>query len=119
MAENDNDMLPEAHVFPDPLPAETEALRAEVAALKDRALRALADAENTRKRAEREKSETSQYADRVVRARVVAGRRQSPPRTRCACRPMNAPASTTRREPSSKASKRPSAICRRCSRATA
>jgi molecular chaperone GrpE len=61
MAENDNDMLPE-DVFPDPLPAETEALRAEVAELKDRALRALAEAENTRKRAEREKSETSQYA---------------------------------------------------------
>lgn len=62
MAENDNDMLPE-DMFLDPLPAETEALRAEVAALKDRTLRALADAENTRKRAEREKSETAQYAN--------------------------------------------------------
>ena len=60
MAENDNDMLPE-----DSFPAmggEVEALRAEIAELKDRALRALADAENTRKRAEREKAETSQYA---------------------------------------------------------
>lgn len=37
-------------------------LRAEIAALKERALRALAEAENTRKRAEREKEETRQFA---------------------------------------------------------
>jgi molecular chaperone GrpE len=37
-------------------------LKAEVADLKDRLLRALADAENTRRRADREKLDTSQYA---------------------------------------------------------
>jgi molecular chaperone GrpE len=42
--------------------AEAEALRLEVAALKERALRALADAENTRKRGEREREETRVYA---------------------------------------------------------
>jgi molecular chaperone GrpE len=68
MADNDNqneDLLPE-DVFRDSAAApgspEVETLQAEVAALKDRALRALADAENTRKRAEREKADTSQYA---------------------------------------------------------
>jgi molecular chaperone GrpE len=59
--ENDNDSFLPEDAPPEAAP-ETEALRAEVAALKDRALRALADAENTRKRAEREKAETSQYA---------------------------------------------------------
>ncbi len=61
MADNDNDMLPE-DAFRDNAPDEVEALRAELEAMKDRALRALADAENTRKRAERDKAETSQYA---------------------------------------------------------
>lgn len=44
------------------LEAELAALRAEAAELKDRALRALADAENTRRRAERDKQDASQYA---------------------------------------------------------
>lgn len=72
MPDNDNrndnqneDVLPE-DVFRDTAPGadtpEIVALRSEMAALKDRALRALADAENTRKRAEKEKLETSQYA---------------------------------------------------------
>ena len=39
-----------------------EALRAEIEALKDQRLRALAEAENIRRRAERERSEASQYA---------------------------------------------------------
>jgi len=39
-----------------------ETLQAEVAALRERSLRALAEAENTRKRAEREKEETRQFA---------------------------------------------------------
>jgi len=42
--------------------SEIEALRAEAADMKDRMLRALADAENTRRRAEREKQDVSQYA---------------------------------------------------------
>jgi molecular chaperone GrpE len=42
--------------------AEIEALRNEAADLKDRLLRALADAENTRRRAERDKTDASQYA---------------------------------------------------------
>jgi len=59
--ENGNDAAPEmegVHAGPD----EIEALRAELAAMKDRALRALADAENTRKRAEREREETRTFA---------------------------------------------------------
>src|SRR6201995_6199965 len=39
-----------------------EAPKAEVESLKDRRLRALAEAENIRRRAEREKTEASQYA---------------------------------------------------------
>ncbi|HWU26361.1 MAG TPA: nucleotide exchange factor GrpE [Rhizomicrobium sp.] len=41
---------------------ELAALRDEVAELKDRYMRALADVENTRRRAEREKTDASQYA---------------------------------------------------------
>ena len=41
---------------------EVAALKAEIAEFKDRTLRALADAENTRRRAEREKQDASQYA---------------------------------------------------------
>jgi len=43
-------------------PDELSALRTEIAELKERLLRALADAENTRRRAERERIEASQYA---------------------------------------------------------
>lgn len=42
--------------------SDVDTLHAEIAALKERSLRALADAENTRKRAEREKEETRQFA---------------------------------------------------------
>jgi len=42
--------------------AQIEALAAEAADLKDRLLRAVADAENTRRRAERERDETRRYA---------------------------------------------------------
>jgi molecular chaperone GrpE len=42
--------------------AEIAALKTELAEMKDRALRALADAENTRKRGERERLDASQYA---------------------------------------------------------
>jgi molecular chaperone GrpE len=41
---------------------EIAALKSEAADLKDRLLRALADAENTRRRAERERTDASQYA---------------------------------------------------------
>src|ERR1700759_824936 len=41
---------------------EIDALRAEAADLRDRVLRALAETENTRRRAEREKQDASQYA---------------------------------------------------------
>ena len=41
---------------------EVEALKAEATDMRDRMLRALADAENTRRRAEREKQDASQYA---------------------------------------------------------
>jgi molecular chaperone GrpE len=43
-------------------PNEVETLRAEAADLRDRLLRALADADNTRKRAERDRQDASQYA---------------------------------------------------------
>ena len=46
----------------DGAPQEIEALKAEAADLKDRLLRALADAENMRRRTEREKQDASQYA---------------------------------------------------------
>jgi len=42
--------------------SEADALRAEIAGLRDRALRAMAEVENVRKRAERERDETRQYA---------------------------------------------------------
>jgi molecular chaperone GrpE len=57
----------EAHdVEPGPLPEDappddTEGLRAEVADLKDRLLRALAEAENIRKRADRDRRDAEQY----------------------------------------------------------
>src|SRR6201994_2352653 len=41
---------------------EVDALRAEAADMRDRLLRALAETENTRRRAEREKQDASQYA---------------------------------------------------------
>ena len=41
---------------------EADGLRAELADMRDRLLRALADVENTRRRAEREKQDASQYA---------------------------------------------------------
>ena len=56
-AEPANDQTPGAAEF-----AVLEALRAEIENLKDQRLRALAEAENIRRRAEREKAEASQYA---------------------------------------------------------
>jgi molecular chaperone GrpE len=47
---------------PDGPADELTALKAEAADLKDRLLRALADAENTRRRAERDRTDASQYA---------------------------------------------------------
>ena len=60
-ADNDNeseDAAPEQ----DSGGSEADALRAEIAGLRDRALRAMAELENVRKRAERERDETRQYA---------------------------------------------------------
>ncbi len=58
----DNDNTREEETAEGEAPGELEALRAEIAALKDRSLRALAEAENSRKRAERERDDTRQYA---------------------------------------------------------
>ncbi|GAB5468916.1 MAG: nucleotide exchange factor GrpE [Rhodospirillales bacterium] len=67
------------------LTAEVEALRAEAESLRDQALRAMAEAENTRRRAEREKSDALKYAslpllrdlvkvaDNIGRAMAAAG----------------------------------------------
>ena len=61
---DEEDYIPESEGGESPAEEieEVAALRAEIAELKDRALRALADAENTRRRAEREKRDASQYA---------------------------------------------------------
>lgn len=65
---------------------ELEILRAENADLKDRLLRALADVENTRRRAERDKSDASQYA--VTRfARDMLGIADNFSRALAACPP--------------------------------
>jgi len=61
MATEEEDMMPEAQSA-GAGDDEVARLAAEVADLKDRLLRALADTENTRRRAEREKLEASQYA---------------------------------------------------------
>ena len=54
----DENLSPEA----EPAMSEADALRVELADMRDRLLRALADVENTRRRAEREKQDASQYA---------------------------------------------------------
>src|SRR5262245_38680405 len=63
-ADNDNDDLPESQPGPNGEAAmqEISELRAEVEALKDRALRALAEVENVRKRLERERDEARTYS---------------------------------------------------------
>jgi len=64
MVENDND-LPlenEASRPEEVQPEDIERLRAEVAELKEKHLRALAEVENTRRRAERDRLDASQYA---------------------------------------------------------
>jgi molecular chaperone GrpE len=55
--ENNNDVPEAANDTEDSL----QSLQAEISELKDRMLRALADAENTRKRAERERADALQY----------------------------------------------------------
>jgi molecular chaperone GrpE len=63
MTGDEQDYLPENQGANDDAPSnEVVALKAEAADLKERLLRALAEAENTRRRAEREKADASQYA---------------------------------------------------------
>src|SRR5437870_1292889 len=65
MSEDQGKAPPPANEDENPFAAEfavLEALKAEVESLKDQRLRALAEAENIRRRAEREKNEASQYA---------------------------------------------------------
>jgi molecular chaperone GrpE len=62
MTGDEQDYLPENQGANDDVAPGDAALKTEVAELKDRLLRALADAENTRRRAEREKADASQYA---------------------------------------------------------
>jgi len=59
--EDENEQNPAEEAAPEPQD-EIAALRAELAEMRDRLLRALADAENTRRRAERDRLEASQYA---------------------------------------------------------
>lgn len=61
MSEETEQEMPEARIADQPVDA-IEVLKAEVESLRDQRLRALAEAENTRRRAEREKAEASQYA---------------------------------------------------------
>ncbi len=62
-AANGNADLPDLEEFleGDPLAAEIEALKAERDELRDKFMRALADAENSRKRADRDRREAEQY----------------------------------------------------------
>jgi molecular chaperone GrpE len=63
MSEDQNPQTPETAERPGAAEfAVLEALRAEIETLKDQRLRALADAENIRRRAEREKAEAGTYA---------------------------------------------------------
>ena len=63
MADNDNEIETGATEHDGGTqPDEIVALRTEVAELKERLLRALAETENTRRRAERDRSDASQYA---------------------------------------------------------
>jgi molecular chaperone GrpE len=62
MNDNDDTMPEQPADGTDISAAEIEALRNEAVDLKDRLLRALADAENARRRAERDKTDASQYA---------------------------------------------------------
>jgi molecular chaperone GrpE len=63
MNPEEEDKMPEAQPeAPEGAVDEVTRLRGEVAELRDRALRALADAENTRRRAERERQDTQLYA---------------------------------------------------------
>ncbi len=61
MSEESEQEMPEARIA-DGSPDPVAVLKAEVEALRDQRLRALADAENIRRRAEREKAEATQYA---------------------------------------------------------
>ena len=61
MSEETEQEMPEARIADQPVDA-IEVLKAEIESLRDQRLRALAEAENIRRRAEREKSEASQYA---------------------------------------------------------
>ena len=61
MSEETEQEMPEARIAetaPDPI----QVLKSEIEALRDQRLRALAEAENIRRRSEREKTEASQYA---------------------------------------------------------
>ena len=64
-ANNDNEELPDDRLEgdgPDGMAQELSGLRAEVEALKDRALRAMAEVENVRKRLERERDDARTYS---------------------------------------------------------
>ena len=62
MNDNDNEYAETESASAPDHDAEIAALKAEAAEMKDRMLRALADAENARKRGERERLDASQYA---------------------------------------------------------
>ncbi|HEX3882642.1 MAG TPA: nucleotide exchange factor GrpE [Stellaceae bacterium] len=61
-AESKETTAPEAAIGPEPPEARIAALEAEVAEHKDRALRALAEAENVRRRTERERADALKFA---------------------------------------------------------
>jgi molecular chaperone GrpE len=61
MSEETEQEMPEARIA-DSAPDPIAVLKAEVESLRDQRLRALAEAENVRRRADREKSDASQYA---------------------------------------------------------
>lgn len=62
MSGDEQDYVPEANGAGGDADTAVASLQAEIADLKDRLLRALADAENTRRRAERDRADATQYA---------------------------------------------------------
>ncbi len=90
MSERDDNDAPdeiEEPQSPDEEGGDLDTLKAEVAALKDRSLRAMAEVENIRKRTERERDELRQYAVTQF-ARDLLNVSDNLARARAACSPM-------------------------------
>ena len=101
MNEETEQEMPEARIAdaktesgPDPIAV----LKAEIESLRDQRLRALAEAENTRRRAEREKTEASQYAVTKF-ARDMVSIADNFSRALAACPPCSGPRAMRWKDP--------------------